>query len=460
MLSTRNDSKFNQLREIYPVFTFEGYFYTLKQGNLHIRYHFHLDDKIAFYPRYEFPLPVKSLDQIPENCLSNLVFHLGMVEVISYWKATCSPVLHIKPFKLTPNQQAFWKKLFYKGLGEFLHLNKIDVSEKDLLGFSFEKAGEETPGVFFNGRSDEVLIPIGGGKDSLVTLNILTQTYTHPMAMAINPVQATRESVKMAGLDKQFYVIQRHLDPTLLELNQKGFLNGHTPFSSLLAFVSLLVSAFTGRNLVALSNEDSANEATIPGTDINHQYSKSYEFEQDFRNYVKRYISREISYFSFLRPLNELQIAALFARNSRYFEVFRSCNVGSKTNSWCCNCPKCLFTYIMLSAFVDEQRMVQIFGEKLFEKTSLMPLLMQLAGLTEEKPFECVGTIEEVSAALNYLINSKPPAQLPALLRDYQEKVQGVRFNSLEQQLQKWNGEHFLRDDHEKILKQALEQLK
>lgn len=143
----------------------------------------------------------------------------------------------------------------------------------------------------------------------------------------------------------------------------------------------------------------------MPDSEINHQYSKSIAFENDFRDYVKRYISADIQYFSFLRPLSELQIAQQFALCVPYFNHFKSCNAGSKTDVWCGSCPKCLFTWIILSPFISLKNLTDIFGKNMWKDKSLKPVLLQLAGLTDIKPFECVGTVDEVRACLNYALD-------------------------------------------------------
>jgi len=195
-------------------------------------------------------------------------------------------------------------------------------------------------------------------------------------------------------------VLQRSLDPLMLKLNGQGCLNGHTPFSALLAFYSLLAAQLSGVHAIALSNENSANESTVAGTEVNHQYSKSWMFERDFRRYVASYLGGGYDYFSLLRPLCELQIAMLFARTERYFDIFRSCNVGSKQDVWCGRCAKCLFAFIILSPFIAPGRLASIFGRNMLDDADMLPLLRQLTGRAETKPFECVGTVDEVLAAL------------------------------------------------------------
>ena len=250
--------------------------------------------------------------------------------------------------------------------------------------------------------------------------------------------------------------MNRRIDPLLLELNAKGFLNGHTPFSAMLAFYSLLVSAISGHRHIALSNESSANEPTVMGTEVNHQYSKSFAFESDFRKYVKDYISPDFNYFSFLRPLNELQIARQFSRQVKYYPVFKSCNAGSKTDSWCCNCPKCLFAFTILSPFIPAIELIHIFGKNLYEMPGMLVYLKELTGITEVKPFECVGTVDEVNAALHMFIAKNQHTKLPLLIDYYTNTTNYSPGNSrlVEKLLTEFNSEHFLEPGFLEIIKQ------
>src|SRR5262249_36602289 len=160
-------------------------------------------------------------------------------------------------------------------------------------------------------------------------------------------------------------------------------------------------AVLSNTSMIAVSNEESSNEKTTTylGHEINHQYSKSYEFEKKFRVYVQQYISSQISYFSFLRPLGELQIAKLFSKMEKYFPIIRSCNRGQTTNTWCCECAKCLSTFILLYPFLGE-KIQKIFPENLFEKESLVPILQSLIDPQIVRPFECVGTREEMIVGL------------------------------------------------------------
>ena len=455
MKRTDHQAQFDALRQEFSTFTFEKQTVSRENGVLSLAFDFSLDDRYHFRPTLE--IPARSFfdwESIPEEVLQVLAFQIGMTELVSYWKIACPKQVVVKPFALTESQKRFWKKLYYNGLGEFLYLNGITVSEEELMEIegidtltSFgmtclqnpadhvmpsDKGASASMGSCFK---EQTLVPIGGGKDSVVTLECLRREMP-VIPMIVNPRGATLNCVKTAGYnDDEFIVINRTLDPTMLRLNAEGYLNGHTPFSALLAFISILVAFGSRSKYIALSNENSANESTVPGTNINHQYSKSIEFESDFRNYVAENISKEVQYFSFLRPLSELQIAKLFSQCEAYHPVFRSCNAGSKTDSWCGHCPKCLFTWIILSPFLSKEKLIAIFGKDLMADETLRPIFEELNGTAPVKPFECVGTVEEVRACL--------------------EAVNG-NTDLVDEILSRFNDNHFLPPQFEQILKNRL----
>lgn len=422
MATYYDQNKYNLLREEYEFFRFQRYDYTLEKDTLSVKFYFSLDDKFFFTPSFEIPSnKLYDWDNLNDSHLDTLIFNIGMIELISYWKLACPKKVYIAPHKLDEKHILWWKKLYFNGLGEFFYLNGIKENVNDFMEiipegeFSCEKINIKL--------KEKTLVPIGGGKDSVVTVELLKNKMPI-IPLIINPRGATKECVETAGFSlEQTAVIKRTLDSTMLKMNNEGFLNGHTPFSAMLAFYTLLLGFATDSKYIALSNESSANEPTVPDTEVNHQYSKSIAFENDFRSYVDEYISSEIQYFSFLRPLNELQIARFFSRNKDYYKVFKSCNVGSKTDTWCGKCPKCLFTYIIMSPFIPQDELTSIFEKNLLEDKDLLPILKQLNGEVEVKPFECVGTVEEVNACLEYCqkANDERQMSLDDLLNQYDE---------------------------------------
>lgn len=417
---------YNTFRGMFPEFVYESFQYDVQADGLHIAFSFRLNEKLCFRPSALIPnRTFLHPEKLSKESLDTLVFHIGMIELISYWKAYCPPVVRVLPYRLSDGQKAFWKKLYFNGLGEFFYTNGIKAGVDDFLTLQGE--GMQLPPVvdasgFVQGLADEDshIVPIGGGKDSVVTLEALS-TQLRPLPLIMNPRGATVDCVARAGYTiDEVLVVKRTIHPLLLELNKQGALNGHTPFSAMLAFYTLLGAALTGcRPDIALSNENSANESTVMGSSVNHQYSKSLEFENDFRAYVSEHISPWFNYYSFLRPLSELQIASLFARHEKYFDVFKSCNVGSKEDIWCGHCAKCLFAYIILSPFIEPERLNAIFGKNMLDDESLQLEFDQLTGHAETKPFECVGTVSEVNSALSMTLAKWYSVRRPALIATY-----------------------------------------
>lgn len=456
MKSNPNDS-YGLLREKYSYFIYEGFSYALNNSKLYIVFDFNLAGEFCFRPEICLPLPEKFQDNIlSDSLIRNIIFNMGMIELISYWKAACPPRLIVKPMGLSTPQTEWWKKLYRNGLGEFFYENGISPDD-DFMKIESDGGPELTKHAFDG--SEEVLVPIGGGKDSVVTLELLSRI-RKCRPFIINPREASILTTGNAGYqDNEVIKLSRSIDPKLIELNAAGFLNGHTPFSAMLAFTSVLVAAVYGIGEVALSNESSANEPTIPGTNINHQYSKSLGFEEDFREYISSYVTSGINYYSYLRPLNELQITGMFARFPQHFSSFKSCNVGSKTDTWCGECPKCLFTYIMLSVYLKKGQLLKIFGSDLFEKESLLYSFDQLCGLADEKPFECVGTLDEVNAAVKDIIKNYSDKALPLILQHYKDSpaFDGEKPDALAGMLKEFEPHHIPGEDGVLLLKNMID---
>ena len=439
--SMKKHGVFLELRDRYPEFVFHGFEHVVKDGRLAVRFRYSIPPDLQFESHLEIDLPAEQ--PLSDSQLETFLFPLGLVDLISYWKCTCSPRVRIDVGGLTAHQQAWWRNLFFQGLGEFRFVNGIDVSTDAFVNFECSKRPfplVPTPG------NQGSLVPVGGGKDSAVTLELLSHT-DDVSCFLLNPLTAAWKSCEVAGFDRsRIITASRQIDPELLRCNDEGYLNGHTPFSALLAFLSITVAALQRKQYVVLSNEASANEGNT--AEVNHQYSKTLDFERDFRNYLQEGINQDIGYFSFLRPLNELQIGWAFSQYPQHLSSFRSCNTGSKQGVWCGDCAKCLFVYIILSPFVTEEDLQNIFGKSLLDDPSMLELFWGLVDPVTVKPFECVGERAEVRAAIEFLLERGSARELPCLLAAYRERFgsAGKGHEGLEEFLSAQNEEHFVPD--------------
>jgi len=268
------------------------------------------------------------------------------------------------------------------------------------------------------------------------------------------------ESIKVAEIVNPV-IVKRSIDKKLLDLNNMGYLNGHTPFSAYLSFLSMFVANLHGYKNIIVSNEASAGEGNLDfhGHNINHQYSKSYRYEKLFREYSEKFLTTDVQYFSFLRPLSELQIAALFSESDEYDNAFCSCNVG-RSDYWCGNCPKCAFVYLSINPFLDPQRIKSIFGdEDFFNKPTIQKHIVDLVGLGDHKPFECVGTVDESRLAVTLSIHryQQYGLQLPTFLGELASRLNINSENTAEtikkQIKTEWDKKNFLPPQYELLLK-------
>ena len=445
---------FEDLRIRYPVFRYDAYHIERTADEIVLTFDFTVPGLCAFHPQTRIPTArLQLVNAWDSETARTIVFSLGLTEAVSYWKAVCSPVIEVCCGQLTPAQQTWWKTLWYNGLGEFFFRNGIETDADSFVQIRCGGSPCVPSDTFRN--AGLCLVPVGGGKDSAVTLSLLHDRKEKIRAFTVNDQQARPDTVTAAGLSADCMVRTcRTIDSELLRLNREGFLNGHTPFSAIVAFLSLYCAYLIGAEYIVLSNESSANESNIAGTEVNHQYSKSYAFERDFTDYVRDVIGLPVRYFSLLRPFNEMQIARQFAALPQYHAVFKSCNAGSKKNIWCCNCAKCLFVYCILSPFLPEEKLTAIFGENLLEKESLKADFDGLCGLSDIKPFECIGTVREVCAALRKTI-AQDKAQgksLPALLRYADGKLP----DTADDPLLDFNAEHHVPPAFQSCVKEML----
>ncbi|MBR2246500.1 MAG: hypothetical protein IKG58_01125 [Bacilli bacterium] len=412
--------KFNDFRNKYSEFYYNNYSIEENDNYIKITYEFEIKDLEKFTPTLKIPVS----KNYNKNNLDTIAFSVGLAEIASYWKATCSKKIIIKCGYLDEYQTNFLRKLLFNGLGEFFYTNGINTDIDSFV--EIESTGSKKEII-----NDEIdysgyLVAVGGGKDSITSLELL-KDISNKKVFIINNRKICFDSAHIAGIeDKDIINVERCFDKKIIKLNERGFLNGHTPLSSCIAFISYLTAYLNGFKYIVLSNEASANEASVKGTNINHQYSKSLTFENDFREYTNKYLIKDIEYFSLLRPLNELQIMKVFTKYPKYFKHFISCNNGGKSkyigkvDGWCCNCPKCLFIYIIMSNFVKQEEMIKIFGENLLDRKDMLNYFLELLGKTESKPFECVGTIDEVLYSVNNIILNYE-GNLPYLLNYYKE---------------------------------------
>ncbi len=414
----------------YQKFIFTNYFFSPKTGELQLNYSF--DKKLFFTEQFFFPKQKKYIP-LQSKSLEQAFFLLWITAGMSYWKFFAPKKIIIENKTISSQQAQFFHTLYKNGLGEFFYKNNIDF--RGLVNFPSEKSvdRDKYKSKPFQKKvvssQKKVLVPFGGGKDSAVSVALL-QDLKIPFGMfMLRHFPAVERFAKK--IDGDYLVVDRRLSQNFFEFSEKKALyHGHVPFTSITSAVAVVVAILYGFSDIILSDEKSASEENITylGMKVNHQWSKSLEFEELFSQYVTKYVDSSIRYFSLLRGFSELKIAQIFSKHEEFFSYFQSCNMSfrfgkeAKMPEWCNKCPKCLFTFIMLGAWISKKELIGIFQKNLYNDASLLPLFLELLGISGHKPFECVGTTKEVSMAL-YMTSQKNEFSDDVLMQYFQKNI-------------------------------------
>ena len=367
---------------------------------------------ITFEEQIDLGGPLR-LDASQEAAFERIVRVIHAAAGTSYYKAAAPPIVSIDSGPLTAFELRLVEDLYDKGLREFAYKNGLPVPVPVEVRARVEQTPESgradggTIGDKADGDPPEGLgIPVGGGKDSIVVVEALRDM--RPLLVGVNPSPATRRVAEVAGLD--LVSLGRKIDPSLLDLNAAGALNGHVPITAVISLIAVAAGYVHGYSATVMSLEGSSDEATrrIGETDVNHQWSKSTDCEVQLQK-VLASVSGGIRYGSVLRGLSELEIGRCFAGLPGYHQVFRSCNraftLSGARDGWCNDCPKCRFVYLTLATSLGREEMIGIFGEDLLGAEDQTDGFLDLFD-SDRKPFECVGTRTESIAAFEELFVS------------------------------------------------------
>ncbi|MFL5780931.1 MAG: endonuclease domain-containing protein [Thermoleophilaceae bacterium] len=352
-----------------------------------------LDDEVEFVERIRFPDAAGE----PSEPLLEL---LHLVAGVSYYKTAA-------PAAIDAPGSALLEALYTDGLAELGYVNGIDMRERA----RFAAAAPEAPAAPPLELPRRTAVPIGGGKDSIVTLEALKGAGEPIVAFSVGNPEPIRRTIEVAGVEH--VAVERELSPNLGELNAAGALNGHVPVTAVVSAIACFAAPLYGWDAIAMSNEDSASEPTLvhDGVEVNHQWSKGIAFERLLRDELARR-APGLDWFSFLRPWSELAIARAFARHDAYDHAFTSCNSvfrrdpARRGSGWCGDCPKCRFVFLALAPWMEPERLVRIYGRDLLDEPEQAEGFAELLGLAERKPLECVGTLAESAAAMELVRRS------------------------------------------------------
>ncbi|HEY5781164.1 MAG TPA: UDP-N-acetyl-alpha-D-muramoyl-L-alanyl-L-glutamate epimerase [Lysobacter sp.] len=350
---------------------------------------------------------------------------LHLITGVSYYKAAVPEEIRIDSYAIDADTAALLELIYVNGLGEFAYRNGLNLHGKIRFPVAAGEAEGLAPAL---GLREHALVAIGGGKDSLVSIEALRALDVGQTVTWIGGSQLIRACAERTGLPT--LNIGRALAPQLFDYNREGAWNGHIPVTVLNSAIMALAALLHGVDQVVFSNERSASYGSlIEGTgEVNHQWSKGWACEKAFGEYLQRHVAADLHYYSLLRPLSELAVARQFARTDHYDAHFSSCNrnfhiLGERpANRWCGVCPKCHFVFLALAPFMSKPRLVRIFGRNLLDDPAQTDGYDALLEYKNHKPFECVGEGRESRAAMAAL-SGRPEWREDALVERFASEI-------------------------------------
>lgn len=409
------------------TFRFENAHFDEASATATLVYRF--DDGPLLQETLTFPGARLPLDEHRRQALDRALCCLHLAAGVSYYKAGIPPKIECANGPLPRTVADFFESFYTNGLGEFAWRNDLDLYGRIRFprdpGLQWEPLGTALP--------EGTVVPMGGGKDSIVALEMVRDAGIEPTLISIGSSPLIRAVAERTGL--AHIRIERRLAPELMELNRLGAWNGHVPITGIIAFILAAAGVLYGFNTVVMANERSASSATLTtpeGSEVNHQWSKGLSFEKAFSDFVSAHMIPGFEYFSLLRPLSELAIARRFAGQQRYFDVFSSCNrnftqaPAAPEERWCRQCPKCRFVFLMLAPFIEREKLVAMIGADLLDDMGQAHGFDELIGLANHKPFECVGETRESLAAFCLLARSDQWCDAAVVRRFAREVLPGL----------------------------------
>ncbi len=344
-------------------------------------------------------------DPIPDarsRALRAAIDALHWIAGVSYWKVACHGEVEFADRRPDPATAQLLEGVYRDGLAELAWRNHLTTPWWPRFEPHAGRPASAAPPL---GLAERALVPMGGGKDSLVALERARRSGLPIETVQVGQAALIGRVAQRTGLPHRR--IARRIDPALAELNAAGAINGHVPITAINAAALAVAAVLWDVRYVVFANERSADQPTLETDDgaVNHQWAKSLAFEAGFDDWMRRSVAADLRVFSLLRRERELAVVRDFAGLEAYHAVFSSCNRnfhldGARTDRWCGRCPKCLFVFLALAPFLSPGQLREIFGADLLADSDRVDGFAELLELDGHRPFECVGEADEARAAV------------------------------------------------------------
>ena len=410
------------------VFKFLSYYYDPRSRTATFCYqgihNFIYTERVTFAPHPEEGKVFNATDDPSLNELLNRALFLAFIAIgTTYYKSHPTPYVRLD-MPLDDFQAFFFNKIYQEGLAQLAYENHLT---RAYLAHFYPTEGYH-PAEPVHYRGEDILSLQSGGKDSILTATMLNEqnmAFT-PWYLSHSPDAAHPLVIDHLGDDNTkntpAFIAIREID--LYHLQQAAGIDGHTPMTLIYETLGLVQAILFNKKAVLTSLAQEATEPTtyIGDLPVNHQWSKSWECELLLAEYVKRYLSPDLIIGSPIRHMSELRVAEQFTKKcwERYGYGFSSCQVagyrqftGGSDLPWCGNCARCANAYLLFCPFLPKDSLSSLFSDyDLFAREGLHPIFRSLLSIDGEmKPFESVGSVEELRSA--YQARQEDYAALP-----------------------------------------------
>ena len=207
-------------------------------------------DRVRFCAAIARQRRVRILDRI-----CRLIF---LFAGVSYYKAFVPQTLICEAFPLDPQTGEFLQRFYERGLAEFAFRNGIALAGR--INFRIDRAMHRRLPIAAD-LPRRSCVPVGGGKDSIVTVECLRRAGEEMVLFALGDAAPIDACITASGLPS--IRVRRRLDPALFALNREGALNGHVPITGILSAISVAAALIYGCDAVVMSNEHSASAPNL-----------------------------------------------------------------------------------------------------------------------------------------------------------------------------------------------------
>jgi len=324
----------------------------------------------------------------------------------------------IEAIKLANGALNFWKETYKRLAIERIYEENLATS---LLDAEWMNKSNIKISPLKSNLNHNVLLAMSGGKESLTALKIFEN----------NNITTNLTLFFLHYPDRNWYWGKKVYEKLKKKYNAIKIRSEITNVSNLLKLYSCKSKdypVFVMGNLIfnallygdqfsylVINNEYSSNfgNAVYQSKKVNHQYDKTIFFAKKINQYIHKYINKNFIYFSPFFGLYEYKIAEIFFSDSKYFDIWTSCNESNSKFNFCAKCPKCAFIYIISLPLITKQFLKKYFRKDLLQDIKLCKPLMDF---NAKKPLSCVGEKKEVWFALYQIHKQKKDLNSPVMI--------------------------------------------